>query len=102
MREKFLGLIGLAKKAGKTSGGEFICKQSIKGKKAKLVIIAADASQNTKKSIINSCTFYKVEYIECATMQELGSFTGGGERAVISINDENLAKAIKNTEYTSC
>ncbi len=102
MNEKFLGLIGLAKRAGKVSGGEFICRQSIKSKKAKLVIIARDASKNTQKSIKNSCAFYKVEYIECATMQDLGKFTGGGERAVISINDENLAKAIKNAEETSC
>ncbi len=102
MSEKLLGLIGLAKRAGKVSSGEFICKQSIKSKKAKLVIIARDASSNTKKSIKNSCAFYKVKYIECATMQDLGKFTGGGERAVISINDENLAKAIKNAEETSC
>lgn len=96
--EKLLRLIGLAKRAGKTDSGEFICKQSIKSKKAKLVIIAQDASQNTKKSIKNSCAFYKVGYIECANMQDLGKFTGGGERAVISINDENLANAIKEAK----
>ena len=92
--DKILSMLGLAKRANKVSTGEFICKKSIKQGIAKLAIIATDASCNTKKSITNSCEFYKVQIIECADMESLGKFTGGGQRAVVTINDENLANAI--------
>ena len=97
MNNKLLTYIGFAKRANKISSGEFICKKAIKSHQSKLIVIAEDASDNTKKSIKNSCSFYRVEYIEYADMAWLGKATGGGERAVISINDENLAKAIKES-----
>lgn len=94
MKNKILSMLGMAKRAGKVSTGEFICLKSIKGKKAALVIIAADASENTAKSIKNSCSYYKVPFIEFATKDELGKYTGTDNRAVVSVNDNNLAKAI--------
>ena len=93
--EKILSMLGLATRENKVSTGEFICKKAIKSGQAKIAVIACDASDNTKKSINNSCTFYNVRCIECSDMQSLGKFTGGGERAVVTVNDENLAEAIK-------
>lgn len=87
-------MLGMAKRAGKVSSGEFICSKAIKRREAKLVILAEDASENTKKSIKNSCTYYNVKCIEYADMQLLGKFCGGGERAVAAVNDENFAKTI--------
>lgn len=95
--EKILSMLGLAKRANKVSTGEFICKKAIKAGQAKIAVIACDASDNKKKSIKNSCDFYEVRYIECADMEKLGKFTGGGERAVVTVNDENLSNAI--TKY---
>ena len=93
--DKIFGLIGLAKRAGKISGGEFSVTASIKDKTAQLVIIAADASDNTKKKIIDSCRFYNVDYIEYGSLEELGKFTGSGIRAVISVKDSGFKNAIK-------
>ena len=87
-------MIGLAKRANKVSGGEFICKKAIKSGYAKLAILAEDASENTKKSILNSCNYYKVKAVEFADMESLGKYSGGGQRAVICVNDKNLAEAI--------
>lgn len=94
MNEKSLKMLGMAKRAGKVSTGEFICTKSIKSGQAKLVIIAEDASENTKKSVTNSCKYYHVQYTEGGTMAELGKYTGSSERAVVSVNDNNFAKAI--------
>lgn len=94
MNEKFLGMIGLARRAGKVNMGEEKCSKAIKAKRAKLVIIASDASDNTKKSIINSCKYYNVRYIEAYNKTELGSCMGTGDMAAMSVNDENFAKAI--------
>lgn len=85
----------MAKRAGKISTGGFICSKKIKSKEAKLVITASDASDNTKKAAADSCRYYKVKYIETASMAELGKYTGSSSgRAVVSVNDNNFAKAI--------
>lgn len=100
--KKFFGMLGLAKKAGKVSTGAFICDKMIKSKKAKLVILACDASENTKKSISDSCKYYNIQLIKPEVqMEELGYATGGGDRAVVSVNDYNFAKAILDI-FISC
>ena len=92
---KLLNMIGLAKRAGKISTGTFICEKMIKSRAAKLVVLAGDASDNTKKTILDGCKFYGVEVIETSDMDSLGHAVGADAlRAVISINDNNFAKAI--------
>lgn len=94
LKDKLLGMIGLAKRAGKVITGEDLCAKAVKSGKSVLIIIARDASDNTKKSITDSCRFYNVKYIETASKAELGKFTGSDSRTVISVNDDNFAKAI--------
>lgn len=94
--DKLLGMLGLAKRAGKVSTGAFVCGKMIRSKNAKLVILACDASDNTKKSVTDSCNYYNIELMEISDMYSLGHATGGGERAVISVNDDNFAKAISD------
>ena len=50
MTDKALSMIGLATKAGKIASGEFAVESAVRKGKACLVIIASDASDNTKKS----------------------------------------------------
>ncbi|MCH5212926.1 MAG: ribosomal L7Ae/L30e/S12e/Gadd45 family protein [Oscillospiraceae bacterium] len=92
--KKLFGMLGLAKRAGKVSTGAFICDKMIKSGRARLVILAQDASENTKKSVRDSCRYYKIKLIEISDMATLGHATGGGDRAVVSVNDNNFAKAI--------
>ena len=94
--DKLLSMVGLARRAGKISSGSVGCEQSVKGKAAKLVIIATDASDNTKKAFTNTCSYYDTECIEYADMQSLGQCIGADERAVVSVNDKNFAKAISD------
>lgn len=95
--KKLLGMLGLAKRAGKVSTGTFICEKMIKSRTARLVLLAEDASDNTKKSILNSCEFYKIKVIELSDMESLGHAVGAkAQRAVVSVNDENFAKAISD------
>lgn len=92
--DKVLGMLGMAKKAGKITSGAFLCEKSIKCGESRLIILASDASDNAKKSITDSCKYYKVDYIEYSNMELLGKFCGSGKRAVVSVNDENFAEAI--------
>ena len=43
-----MGLIGLAKRAGKLSSGESACKEAIKTGKSYLIILAEDVGKNTE------------------------------------------------------
>lgn len=92
--DNILQLIGLAKRAGRLSAGIPQCEQMIKARRAQLVIIAADASENSKKSITDSCRYYGTEYMEYSDMTALGKSVGAEYRAVVSVNDKGLADAI--------
>ena len=99
MNSKVLSMLGMAKKAGKVTSGDFLCDKAIKEGISELIIIAEDASVSTKKSIQNACEYYGVVYIVYSDMERIGQFTGGGERVVASVNDRNFAKAIMK-KYT--
>lgn len=91
---KVLGMIGLAKRAGKVTSGEFLCEKAVKGGQSRLIIIASDISENGKKDIVDACIHYGVEYIEFAASAELGKAIGAGSRMVVSVNDDNFKNAI--------
>ena len=85
--DKVLSYLGLARKAGKLAVGEFLTENAIYSKKAVLVIVAEDASDNTKKKFTDRC--YK-------TKAELGNATGSALKASMAVLDEGFAKAILN------
>lgn len=94
--DKALGLIGLAKKASKVVCGESAVKDSVRFGKTSLVIIAADASDNTTKSITDSCKYYDVKYYILGTKDILGHAVGNQYNAAICITDDGFAKSIEN------
>ena len=57
-----LSMISLATKAGKTKSGEFMTEKEVKEGRAHLVIVADDASDNTKKKFQDMCDFIKCQY----------------------------------------
>lgn len=91
---KILSLIGLATKAGKTVSGEFATEKSVKTGKGLLVIVADDASENTKKKFRNMCEYYEVPVFFLSDKEGLGKAMGKEFRASLAIQDENFAKAI--------
>ena len=92
--DNVLGMIGLAKRAGKIVTGAEICEAAVKKGKSKLIIIAGDISENGRKAITDACKYYKVKYIEYADKSRLGKCTGAEARAVVSVNDAGFAQAI--------
>ena len=58
--KKVFSLIGIAQKSNNIASGEFLTEKAVKEHKAALVIVAEDASNNTKKMFTNMCTYYKV------------------------------------------
>ena len=92
--DKALQLLSLAMRAGKIASGEFKTEESVKASKARLVVIASDASDNTKKKFSNMCEFYKVPLRVYATKDELGRAMGKEFRASLAVTDKGLAQAV--------
>ena len=92
---KVLSLIGLATKAGKTASGEFLTEREVKSGKAALVIVAGDASENTKKKFRNMCDYYKVPIYFYEDKDTLGHAMGKQFRASLTVLDEGFAKGIR-------
>ena len=58
MNDKVISLLGLAERAGKIASGEFAAEKAVKTGKARLIIVAEDASDNTKKKFSVSIIRY--------------------------------------------
>ena len=81
---KFFSLLGLCKRAGKLVAGE-----------AFLLILAQDASKNTKKKFTNSAVYYELPLAEIGTKEELGRAIGAEMRSIIAITEKGFAKKLK-------
>ena len=92
---KALSLIGLATKAGKIASGEFAVESAVRKGKAVLVIIASDASDNTKKSFNDMGAYYHVPVCIYGTKESLGTHTGRGYRASLAVLDAGFGKSIR-------
>ena len=92
--DRVLQMIGLSAKAGKVKSGEFAVEQAVKSNKAFLVIVATDASDNSKKSYGDMCAYYEVPMFLYGNKESLGACCGKEFRASVAIMDENLAKAV--------
>jgi len=88
LRDKIAGMIGLSDRAGKLIKGEENVLEAIRSGKARIVIVASDASDNTKKKFKDKCTYYRVDMHEYGTKVMLGHTT-------MAIGDENFANAVK-------
>lgn len=90
-----MAMIGLATRASKAVSGEFMTEKSVKTGHAYIVIVASDASDNTKKMFRNMCTYYQVPLYIYGTKQILGHGMGKESRASLAITDENFANAVE-------
>lgn len=95
MKNKVLSLFGIANRGRNLVSGEFMTEKMVKSYKAYMVIVAEDASDNTKKMFQNMCDFYKVPYYVFGTKEELGHSLGKEMRASLAVTDQGLADAIK-------
>ena len=105
---KILSLLGFAMKAGKLiTGTDKICdeirRHGIPSDDAKgystcgIVIIASDASDNTKKRVLNACKFYRVEaYRSKLTQEQIAEKIGKSVTAACATFDRGFADGIRN------
>lgn len=96
-QNKTLSMLGLAKRAGKVVSGEFSVEKAVRSGKAYLVIVAEDASANTRKNFTDMCTYYKLPLIFTGTKEALGHAIGCEVRASVAVTDSGFAQSIEKS-----
>ena len=95
--DKVLSYLGLAMRGRNLVSGEFQTEDAVKSGKAILVIVAEDASENTKKLFRDKCSYYEVPVYSYGTKQSLGRAIGKDQRSSLAVTDAGLAQAIEKT-----
>ena len=90
-----LSMLGIAAKSGNVVSGEFSTEKAVKTGHAYLVIVSAEASENTKKSFCNMTDFSHVPCYCYGSKEDLGHCIGKEFRASLAVTDENLARAVE-------
>lgn len=86
-------ILGLAYKAHKLVSGPEVL-DFIRNKQACLVIVASDASANTKKKIINKAEYYQIPCYEMLNVAQISHSIGKNNRVAIAIIDDGFAQLI--------
>ena len=94
--EKLLSLLGFAARARRLVFGTELCRDAARAGQISLVVIAADASQNTKKRVVDACKYYGCDVCQSAVPSSiLASRLGkSGITAVVGLNDHNFIAGI--------
>ncbi len=104
MNDKFLSLLGMARKCGKLSLGHDAVISSVVKNRAKLVVLSSEGSERLQKEIAHACQYENknipvliTSYLTADISKAIGS-----KAAVISVDDEGFAKsAQKNYSLNS-
>ena len=94
MDSKLLSLLGLAKKSGSLISGEDTCERLIKRNEASLVLIAQDASDNTKKKFVDMTNYRNIRCVTLGNREELSAAIGKSNRTTYVITDKGFANTI--------
>lgn len=94
--EKLLSLLGFAARARRLVFGTELCRTAARAGQISLVVIAADASQNTKKRVVDACKYYGCDVCQSVVPSSiLASRLGkSGITAVVGLNDHNFIAGI--------
>lgn len=93
---RVLSLLSIAAKAGKVVSGGFMSERAIQDGSAYLVLIAENASDNTRKKFTDKCTYYHIPYRIFSDSDTLGNRIGKQSRTTVTVTDAGLAEQITN------
>ncbi len=96
-KRRFLGFLGLAKRAGKTvCGTPMVCMAMAAKHPPALVLYAKGASPATQKKVTCKAEFYGIRAIGLAVSpEELGGAVGKvGNLAAVAVTDQGFADAM--------
>ncbi|MBQ7245892.1 MAG: ribosomal L7Ae/L30e/S12e/Gadd45 family protein [Firmicutes bacterium] len=92
--DRLLGYLGLATKAGKLVTGYNTCLDMIPRGKIKLIILAEDVGEKTKKRFEQKCKSYEIELREGIGADQMSKACGKQGKGIFGITDKGFAKSI--------
>ncbi|MCL1986526.1 MAG: ribosomal L7Ae/L30e/S12e/Gadd45 family protein [Firmicutes bacterium] len=95
MNRKIASLLSIARKAGKLATGEETAEKLLKNGTAQLIIIANDASENTKQKFTNKCFFYQKPIRIFGERETLSKCVGKINRAIYVITEAGFAARLQ-------
>lgn len=87
-------MLGLAARGRNVVSGELQTLNAVKDGSAMLVIVAEDASENTKKQFVDKCSFYEVPLRVYGSREALGRAIGKEMRSSLAVIDTGLARSV--------
>lgn len=95
MESNYLGLLGLAKRAGYLSAGDEAVRAAITAGKVRLVLCASDASDRTRETFSFIAESSGVAFISVPeTKEEIGNALGRRPAATVAVCDIGFAAAL--------
>ena len=94
MQNKILSMLGIAARGRNLVSGEFMTERIIKEHKAYVVLVAYDASDNTKKMFRDMGAYHRVPVYIYGTKEGLAHAIGQEMRASLAVTDEGIARSI--------
>ena len=95
MVDRIYSFLSLATKAGKVVSGEETCERSLKSGKVFLVIVAVDASDNTKKKFSDMCKYRSIDIRYFGEKKLLGRYVGKDMRSMVAVIDRGFAGRLR-------
>lgn len=92
---KIEGLLGICMKAGALSFGTDACMDIIQKRKVKLILVAEDAAERTKKNFEIVCKENHIPICFYGTIETLSKSIGKPNKAVFGVRNQSLAMEIK-------
>ena len=93
-QSRVLSMLGLAARGRNVVSGELQTLNAVKDGSAMLVIVAEDASENTRKLFSDKCSFYEVPLRMYGSREALGRAIGKEMRSSLAVIDAGLAQSI--------
>ncbi len=97
-QSKICGLLGLCKKSGNAILGTEMTVDAVRSNRNRVryVLVANDASDNTKKRVTDVCNYRKIAFAELPlSTEELGHLMGKkAALATVGVASDGFAKAI--------
>ena len=95
MSSSYLGLLGLARRAGKLEIGDEAVKGACSKGLSKLLLLASDASERTKATFESIAESFELPCVTVSeTREEIGNALGKRPSAVVAICDTGFSAAI--------
>lgn len=97
MRERILGYLGLANRAGKIISGGSLVTEAIRGKtKPGLVIVAVDTSGSIAEKIVSLACVHGIQTERALMKDDLGSILGKAPRSAVAVRQSGFIPRLVN------